>query len=86
MVLQLISPSRRDLVSKEPKSLNLESPAVGVNTVDVVRVWVFERAGNRTHSDDCSSSRCRGEEIVVAALSCGSCVAGWRKAGAKLGW
>ena len=36
VVLQSRSPSCRDLVSKEPKSLSLDSPAVGVNIVEPV--------------------------------------------------
>lgn len=86
VVLHGISPSCLDLVSNEPKSLSLDSPAVGVNTVEAVWVWVLERAGKMTHSCDCSKSRCSGEEKVVAALSCRSRAAGGRMAGAQVGW
>ena len=75
-----------DLASKEPKSLSLESPAVGVCTVEAVWVWVLERAGKRTHSCDCSSSWWSGEGMMVAALSRESLAAGWRIAGAKVDW
>lgn len=80
---------RLDLASNDPKSLSLDSPAVGVRADDVVLwVWAVEcpfAVGKRTHSCDSSTLQCGTELGALGALTPIVCGAGWRTAGARVG-